>query len=150
MVDQQYFDAKDNDGQTLIPPTLESFARTFSEDLKSSLGFNIPVETGKKGGKDSIFLTLGNADNFKDIAGRKTSEGYKLDVTAEGITVSGASPLGAWWGTRTILQQAVLGDSQLPHGSGSNSPGWGSRGCMVSHCLTLLIILESKTNYLHS
>jgi hexosaminidase len=132
VVDDRYAETVDNTGETLIPPTLGSFVQTFSDDLASSLGLNVPIKNGKKAEKDSIFVTIGKADGYKDIAGRNTAEGYSLDVTSEGITITGASPLGAWWATRSILQQAVLGDSDFPYGSGSNSPGWGIRGFMVS------------------
>lgn len=132
VVDSKYVDTVDKTGQTLIPPTLGSFANTFGADIKSSLGIDVPVSEGDKAEKNSIFLTVGESDKFKDVAGRKTAEGYSLEVTADGITVTGASPLGAWWGTRTILQQAALGAGQVPQGSGTNSPGWATRGSMVS------------------
>ena len=131
MVDGRFTNATDTTGETLIPPTLGSFAQTFSEDLASSLGLDVPVQQGSKAATDSIFLTIGNPDDFKDVAGRNTAEGYTLAVTSDGITITGASPLGAWWATRSILQQATLGDSELPYGSGTNSPGWKNRGMMV-------------------
>lgn len=132
VVDDRYADTVDNDGLTLIPPTLAEFAETFSDDLSSSLGLDLEITNGSKAEKDSIYFTIGNINDYKDVAGRNTSEGYSLDVTSEGITITGASPLGAWWATRTILQQALLGDSEVPLGSGSNAPGWGSRGFFVS------------------
>lgn len=132
VIDQRYTDTVDNTGQTLIPPTLESFVHTFSEDLVLSLGLDLEIKEGEEAEQDSIFVTIGNSSEYKDAAGRSTSEGYSLDVTSEGIAISGASPLGAWWATRSVLQQAVLGDLKFPYGSGSNAPGWGSRGFMVS------------------
>lgn len=132
VVDDRYADTVDNDGLTLIPPTLQEFAETFSDDLASSLGLDLEVKTGSQAEKDSVYFTIGNINDYKDVAGRNTSEGYSLDVTSEGIIITGASPLGAWWATRTILQQALMGDSEFPHGSGDNAPGWGSRGFMVS------------------
>lgn len=134
IVDSRYRDSVDSDSQTLIPPTLQSFATTFSADLASSLGLHIPVHSGNRATKNSIFLTLVSDSKksiFKDAAGRPTSEGYSLTVTKDGVTLTGASPLGVWWGTRTILQQAVIGDLDIPVGSGTDAPGWGVRGVMV-------------------
>ncbi|RDW79819.1 glycoside hydrolase-1 [Coleophoma cylindrospora] len=107
VVDAAYKDTVNNDGETLIPPTLLSFAETFSSDLSSSLGLDIPVTIGNGSLSNSIFLTLGNSSEYLDAAGRPTSEGYSLAITANRIVVKGASPLGAWWATRTIMQQAI-------------------------------------------
>jgi hexosaminidase len=130
-VNSQYADAVNEDGETLIPPTLTEFANTFSSDIASSWTVKLPVKSGPNAIANSIFLTIGTDDGFKDAAGRFTSEAYKIDVTSSGITITGASPLGVWWGTRTILQQAVLGDMKIPVGSGVDAPGWANRGIMV-------------------
>lgn len=76
-------------------------------------------------------MTLENKTDFQDAAGRFTSEGYHLRVDGDGVVVTGASPLGAWWATRTIIQAAVTGNSALLQGSGVDAPGWGTRGAMV-------------------
>lgn len=131
VVDSQYADAVDEKGQTLIPPTLHQFAETFQEDLNSALRLDLKLKTAKKAPKNSIFITIGEDSGFKDAAGRDTSEGYKLEVNDNGIVITGASPLGAWWGTRSLLQAAVLGDSSVAQGSGVDAPGWGTRGAFV-------------------
>uniref|UniRef100_L2G225 beta-N-acetylhexosaminidase n=1 Tax=Colletotrichum fructicola (strain Nara gc5) TaxID=1213859 RepID=L2G225_COLFN len=132
IVDEQFADAVDDKGETLIPPTLLSFAETFSEDLASVLNLSIPVTTGTAAEQGSIFLTLDeDASKFKDAAGRETSEGYALNVTIDGVRITAASPLGAWWGTRSVLQQMVLGDGAVELGYGVDSPGWGTRGMML-------------------
>ncbi|KAJ5632824.1 hypothetical protein N7490_009163 [Penicillium lividum] len=130
VVDSRYFDAVDNQGQTLIPPTLGEFAETFQGDLKSVFGLDLKLTKGAKRTENTIFLTLGNNTGFKDAAGRFTSEGYELKVDNDGVVVTGASPLGAWWATRSIIQ-AATGDSTLPKGSGVDAPGWGTRGVML-------------------
>jgi hexosaminidase len=133
VVDLRHLAAVDNDGLTLIPPTLWSFAETFRSDL-ADLGLNIPVLPGLVALDHTLFLTLSDqAHEFLDAAGRPTSEGYEIKVTTESITLAGASPLGAWWGTRTVLQQAVLNDLEIPVGQGIDAPGWSERGLMVSY-----------------
>lgn len=132
MVDSRYGDEVDHGGQTLIPPTLRQFANTFQVDLKSVLGLDLKLTQGEQRRPNTIFITLDNSTDFHDAAGRFTSEGYGLLVDGDGVVVTGASPLGAWWATRTIIQAAVTGNSTLPRGSGVDAPGWGTRGAMVS------------------
>lgn len=133
IVDVNYQNSVDTEGETLIPPTLGAFASTFSDDLQSSLNLKVPVTTGNTAGSNSIFLTIGKASDYLDAAGRPTSEGYSIDVTSGGIVITGASPLGVWWGTRSVLQQGVLNsDLNLKFGSAIDAPGWGVRGLMVS------------------
>lgn len=61
-------------------------------------------------------MTLTNDTGFHDAAGRFTSEGYALTVDDRGIVLAGASALGAWWGTRSVLQAAAAGNSTLARG----------------------------------
>jgi hexosaminidase len=78
-------------------------------------------------------MTIGNSSHYLDAAGRPTSEGYSINITKDGIVITGASPLGAFWGTRSILQQGVLSNGmQLSLGNAIDAPGWGVRGTFVS------------------
>jgi hexosaminidase len=142
IVDTRYATAVDNDGLTLIPPTLWGFAETFRNDL-AGIEVNVPLFAGFEATEGTLFLTLSsNPNDFLDATGRPTSEGYSLKVTNSGITIAGASPLGTWWGTRTVLQQAVMGDRKISVGEGIDAPGWGERGMMVSYmspCPKLLL-----------
>lgn len=131
VVDARYQHEVDRDGQTLIPPTLHQFANTFAQDLQPVLDRRISVRTGRKPPHNGIFITLDRHGKYLDAAGRPTSEGYTLEVTSNGIVIKGASPLGAWWGTRTVLQQAILNDGNIQLGSGRDAPGWGTRGIML-------------------
>ena len=117
----------------MIPPTLQDFACTFAGDLDSVLGIHVDVEESDSAGSDSIFLTLGDKKDYTDAADRFTSEGYTLITNNSGIYIVGASPLGVWWGTRTVFQQAVLHHDSpaIPYGMGKDSPGWGERGMML-------------------
>jgi hexosaminidase len=131
LVDFRYESSVDDNGQTLIPPTLKEFAETFGNDINATFGHRPVIGTGGKLANNGIFLTLGNPSVYIDAAGRETSEGYSITVNSTGATIEGASPLGAWWGTRTLLQQAVLNNGSVPHGSGKDSPGWATRGMML-------------------
>jgi hexosaminidase len=93
----------------------------------------VQLSHGTKRKTNAIFVTLTNQTEFHDAAGQWTSEGYALTVDDKGVVVAGASPLGAWWGTRSVIQAAVEGKSTLAKGSGVDAPGWGTRGVMVSY-----------------
>ncbi|KAI0138750.1 glycoside hydrolase family 20 protein [Hypoxylon sp. NC0597] len=131
VVDSQYAESRDEAGETLIPPSLQDFAKTFAEDLHNTLDFDVGVSIGKEPTSDVIFLTLGDPGKYTDASGALTSEGYTLSVNSSGIFISGASPLGVWWGTRTVLQQAVLSNGSLPYGEAVDVPGWKIRGMML-------------------
>lgn len=131
VVDSQYASTVDDSLDTLIPPTLFEFAQTFSNDLSTIFDINAPVVNGTSGTLDSIFLTLGDPSNYLNASGDPSSEGYTLSVTADGIVITGASPLGAWWGSRTVLQQATLNDGSIAVGTGNDVPGWATRGVML-------------------
>ena len=135
-VDADYCKSTDTTGHTLIPPTLLDFANTFASDLEET-GYRTNLNTGDHASHNGIFVTIGNSTDFVDAAGRWTSEAYSLNVTSSGITITGASPLGAWWATRSILQQAALSNVSVPGGYGVDAPGWGTRGIMVSSACTL-------------
>ena len=131
IVDSEHASTTDHDGSTLIPPSLQDFAETFADDMKQVVDCHAMVKEGKESAEQSIFLTLGSSSDFVDAAGRFTSEAYKLNITASALTITGASPLGVWWGTRTILQQAALNNGEIPTGSGTDAPGWATRGVML-------------------
>lgn len=131
VVDSQYASTVDNSMETLIPPTLFEFATTFASDLSSIFSINVTVANGTSSTPSSIFLTLGDASSYLSASAEPSSEGYTLSVTSSGITITGASPLGVFWGTRTVIQQATLNAGSVPLGSGSDTPGWATRGIML-------------------
>jgi len=144
VVDSRYANSTDTNGWTLIPPTLHDFAQTFKDDLAEVVGQRTTTALGDGCGIGSIYLTLGNVSSFVDAAGRWTSEAYLLNVTAESITITGASPLGVWWGTRSVLQQAVLNNGRLFVGTGADSPGWNTRGVFVCSYSLLSFLLHGN------
>lgn len=138
VVDSQYAAAVDDSMDTLIPPSLFDFASTFATDLRSLFVIDATVINGSGSDalpEDSVFLTLAPdaASHYLGASGEPSSEGYTLSVTTTGIVITGASPLGAWWGTRTVLQQAALheGAPGLAVGAGTDTPGWATRGMML-------------------
>ncbi|XWX02413.1 hypothetical protein V2A60_010450 [Cordyceps javanica] len=132
IVDTKYSKTADKSGLTLIPPTLHEFGTTFAQDLQEVLNKTVTAKEGDTREPNTIFLTIDSDHTFLDAAGRSTSEGYTIDAEEDGVTIRGASALGAWWGTRTLLQQAILGDDgAVPVGRGDDAPGWATRGMML-------------------
>lgn len=131
VVDSQYASSVDDSMATLIPPTLFEFAQTFADDLGTIHDIDAAVTNGTNSTTGSIFLTLGDPSLYLNASGEPSSEGYSLSVTSDAITITGASPLGVWWGTRTVLQQATLNNGSVPLGSGTDTPGWATRGMML-------------------
>ncbi|KAE8139139.1 glycoside hydrolase superfamily [Aspergillus pseudotamarii] len=131
VVDARYANVVDNDGATQIPPTLQQFAETFQKDLQSTVGIDIPLTSSRTAAVNSIFFTFTNDTGFHDAAGRYTSEAYTLTINENGVKIAGASPLGVWWGSRSLIQAAVVSGDTLPQGSAVDAPGWANRGIML-------------------
>ena len=132
ILDLKYAGWGDGRGETLISPTLFQFAETFTSDLGVLTGSNISLTEGSAPKGGSIFLTIDTSrDIYLDVAGRESSEGYSLIISENGITLSGSSPLGAFWGARSILQMVATGNGTIPRGTAIDTPGWATRGVML-------------------
>lgn len=57
-------------------------------------------------------------------------EGYTLDVTQDGITVRANTPLGAFWGTRSLIQVFRAKNNTFPCGTAKDWPNHEVRGFM--------------------
>ncbi|GAW23004.1 hypothetical protein ANO14919_125510 [Xylariales sp. No.14919] len=131
IVDHEYANRVDENGETLIPPRLHEFASTFASDLHDIWGLNVSVSVARKPRPHSIFLTVSEKPSFWYASGEASSEGYASEVTTSGITIHGATPLGVWWGTRSLIQQSILSEGKLPIGKSVDFPGWKIRGMML-------------------
>lgn len=100
VVDQDVASNADDDGLTLIPPTLLSFAKTFASDAEFVFaGVTANVSTGTSSTKADIFLTImsdAEAANFTLAKGTPTSEGYSMTITNSGVVISGSGARGSY------------------------------------------------------
>jgi len=128
-------------------PSLLDFARTFQRDLASVTGWPIaPVQlatshqvTSPNPSVPSVYLSLKAKLNFTYLSGVPTDEGYEYEITKRRYAIRGVAPIGVWWGTRTLLQQAALAQQRgpgitsirIPSGGGTDTPGWEVRGAML-------------------
>ncbi|KAJ2988136.1 hypothetical protein NUW58_g4133 [Xylaria curta] len=132
IVDAEYADWTDKNGETMVPPSLREFGRAFGANLYDIWGLeNLSQPVVSAPQPDSVFLTISENASHQYASGEASSEGYTLEVTTSGITIRGASPLGVWWGTRSLLHLAILGERELPLGKSVDSPAWKTRGMLL-------------------
>ncbi|RPD64716.1 glycoside hydrolase [Lentinus tigrinus ALCF2SS1-7] len=125
-------------------PSLLDYADTFRSDLEDTLSYTAlaPVKLSSVVnnsifGIPTIYLTLNTSLEYKLYNGQFTDEGYDLQISRDVYLIKGSTPLGVWWGTRTLLQQGAIqlaGGAKtvsFPAGEGSDSPGWEVRGFML-------------------
>lgn len=66
----------------------------------------------------------------KDALG---AEGYTLEITKSGVTITAATNKGAFWGTRT-LSQMLRQSLTLPAGKVTDKPAYSERGITLCAC----------------
>jgi hexosaminidase len=86
------------------------------------------------------------------------AEGYRLEITASGVTLRAAQQAGLFWGVQT-LRQLAAGDGVLPGGVIEDRPRFAYRGAMLDlarHFFTveeikahLDLLVQFKINHLH-
>lgn len=132
-IDGAFADRSDTQGLTLIPPTAQEFAETFCADISSLFGGNWTLERVDELPSNGIIIGpfRGNEDELSYENGVSTEEGYELDVTNSSIYVGGTGARGMFWGTRTVLQELLMGNGSLPQGKVVDAPAYATRGFML-------------------
>ncbi|KAJ8109777.1 hypothetical protein ONZ43_g6044 [Nemania bipapillata] len=132
IVDEAYTGWVDNTGETLIPRTLHQFGGLFFSDILTIWQVqNLSQIDAAAPEPHCVFLTISENYPYKYANGEPAAEAYELEVTTEGITIRGASPLGVWWGTRSLIHLALLSRGNIPIGKSVDVPGWKIRGMML-------------------
>lgn len=136
LVDQDFVSSTKDNGLTLIPPSLLSFAQTFASDFQalfptSSIRVSTVNAASLNHFKDYVFFTLRGGGNHTLASSATTTEGYEMDVSSTGVAIHGSGAKGAFWATRTLLQGFVLGNGRFPNGLISDQPDWETRGIML-------------------
>ncbi|KAI1121803.1 putative beta-N-hexosaminidase [Nemania abortiva] len=127
---------RDTADLTLIPPSGLEFARVFVEDLNEASRAQWTLEIAAAPPTNATGIIL---DRFHDgLAsfayenGSPTEEGYVLEIRDNRATIRGSGALGAWWGTRTLLQQLLLANwNTLPVSHITDAPAYATRGFML-------------------
>lgn len=136
LVDQSVANSNLDNGLTLIPPTLNTFANVFAADVKelfphTKVTVSVIPASGVSSLTGYVFLTMSSGVNSTVASGSPTSEGYEMVVTPTGVTITGAGAKGAFWATRTLLQGLVQTKGRFPSSTITDQPDWPTRGLML-------------------
>lgn len=107
--------------------------------LKKATGANHVIEAGNEG-KGNILLRLG-LDSEKP-------EAYKLDVTPEGVTITGASEAGVFYGIQTLRKSIPVKEKSVPVLSAveiNDYPRFEYRGAHIDVSRHFFTVDEVKT-----
>ncbi|MFI1989878.1 family 20 glycosylhydrolase [Actinoplanes sp. NPDC020271] len=109
------------------------------------------AEAGESAAADGIGRELSGSDEFG-------AEGYRLEITASGVTLRASEPAGLFWGVQT-LRQLAAGDGVLPGGTIEDRPRFAYRAAMLDlarHFFTVDeikahvdLLVQFKINHLH-
>lgn len=135
-IQSSFADVKDAKGLTLIPPTAYQFAETFRRDISLWSGANWTLQRVDNIPDDASGIFLGpfrgSDDEVTYENGVTTEEGYEIEITNRTVYIGGKGARGMFWGTRTLLQQAlVTNGSALPLGRTIDAPAYATRGYML-------------------
>ena len=127
---------RDDGGLTLIPPSGHDFATIFRDELTAYTRRNWSLETHSSfaGSNAGIFLDLFSStpSTLTYENGQPTEEGYNLVLDRHSIRITGSGARGMWWGTRTLLQQAMMANwTSLPVMNVTDAPSYATRGYML-------------------
>ncbi|MDO5462037.1 MAG: family 20 glycosylhydrolase [bacterium] len=100
-------------------PQLRLHADAFAEDLKQSQVVDASATPIK--GDIRLKVVPGILEN---------EEGYILEVSPDAITITAPTPLGAYWGTRTLVQVFQNENGTFPSGKAVDWPQYKVRGFM--------------------
>ena len=127
---------RDSGGLTLIPPSGKEFAQTFVEDLTSVTGdiWTLKLTDDPGNVASGILMSRYEGDKAELVYedGTPTEEGYNLEAAGGKVIIRGTGSRGAWWGTRTLLQQLMISNwTSLPKLSITDAPAYATRGFML-------------------
>lgn len=110
-------------------PTLRERAELFARELSEIFGREVKVVDKQREGKKDIVLAVVKP-NSKALSGKTApgKESYGIFAASDGLYVYALDPLGAFWGTRTILQVFKQNDNAFPCGIAVDYPQYPLRG----------------------
>lgn len=135
-IENSFADTTDTKGLTLIPPTAIQFAETFRQDLSNWTTANWTLQRVEQFPSNASGILLGPFRGYDDEVtyenGVTTEEGYEIEITNRTVYIGGKGARGMFWGTRTLLQQALIANgSSLPAGRTVDAPAYATRGYML-------------------
>lgn len=110
-------------------PTLRERAELFASELSEIFGREIAVLDRARPGKNDINLMVEVASGDSDSA-NLGKEGYILGAMSDGLYIVATDPIGAFWGTRSVLQVFKQNNNTFPCGIAVDYPQYPLRGFM--------------------
>ncbi len=107
-------------------PTLQARVELFAKELSEIFGREIKVLNQSRPGKKDICIALAQDEKMDNLG----KEAYALISKENGLRVVASDPLGAFWGTRTILQVFKQHNNTFPCGTAVDYPQYPLRGFM--------------------
>ena len=107
-------------------PTLLERTKLFAKELSRIFGREIKIETQKRPGKKDISVALTSDSELGNLG----KEGYAIISDSDGLHILASDPLGAFWGTRSILQVFKQNNNTFPCGIAIDYPQYPLRGFM--------------------
>jgi hexosaminidase len=132
-LDSTFANTTDTGGLTLIPPSAREFAETFCRDLSTLFNQDWNVEIVEE--LPTVGIRLGGfrgSNKGLQYENRVvTEEAYELDIGDGTIYIGGTGSRGMFWGTRTLLQELLIGNGSLSSGKAVDAPAYATRGFML-------------------
>lgn len=123
-------------------------AERFSEDMIPFFQSKKPMAISKRG--KGILL---------NIDGTLHTEGYKMTISESGITITGGSAAGVYYGLQTLRQIIITNNGAVPYGIIEDEPSFAYRGAHLDVCRHFMsiddvkryidILAAHKLNHLH-
>ncbi len=139
------FKFEDNVAICALGDDAKTIAEFFANKMRRSTGLDLPVSTDKADAQ--IRLSIDPNLGLK-------AEGYKLNVTAEGIQVVGQSAQGLFYGMQSLMQllpaevespkEVDIVLWQVPNVSIKDEPAFAYRGMLIDVCRHFLTVEEMK------
>ena len=107
-------------------PTLKARVELFAKELSEIFGREVKVLEQARPGKKDICIALAPDEKMDNLG----KEAYALISNENGLLVVASDPLGAFWGTRTILQVFKQHNNTFPCGAAVDYPQYPLRGFM--------------------
>lgn len=111
----------------VVSSNLESRATELAQELSTFTGNTISATTQHT---DSSDITLNLDTAQADTLG---NEGFTLSIGEQGVTISAATEIGVFYGTRA-LSQMLRQTTTLPAGSVTSKPKYRERGATLCAC----------------
>lgn len=112
---------------------LERIASSLAKQIQSASGIAVSVKNGNTAEPGAILLSLSTNNSIP-------KEGYNLQVTTSGVTLTAAQPAGIFYGVQTLLQllpKEIVGSTlakaawSIPAVTITDYPRFGWRGLML-------------------